>query len=78
MHNCLSCDKNALTGLAELHEDCYSNEQSLVFTHVPQELLQALKAEELDSALNIAPQMIEAIDIVNMEILERDLFGEEE
>ena len=31
----------------------------------------------MDTAINIAPTLIEAIDIVSMEILERDLFNEE-
>ena len=78
LHNCLDGDKNAFPGLTEMHEDCYSNEQSLVFTNVPPAISLALKAEELDNSINIAPTLIEAVDIVNMEILERDLFGEEE
>jgi anti-anti-sigma regulatory factor len=78
LHNCLDANKSSFTGLTELHEDCYSNDQSLVFTNIQPDVLQALKAEELDTAINIAPTMIEAIDIVSMEILERDLFGEEE
>ena len=78
LHNCLDGDKSSFIGLTELHEDCYSNEQSLVFTNVQPDVLQALKAEELDTALNISPTLIEAVDIVSMEILERDLFGEEE
>ncbi len=78
LHNCLDGDKSSFISLTELHEDCYSNEQSLVFTNIRPEVLQSLKAEELDTAINIAPTMIEAADIVSMEILERDLFGEEE
>lgn len=78
LHNCLDANKNSFAGLTELHEDCYSNEQSLVFTNIQPDVLQALKEEELVSAINIAPTMIEAIDIISMEILERDLFGEEE
>lgn len=78
LHNCLDCNKNAFTGLGELHEDCYSNEQSLVFTNIQNDVLQSLKAEEMDTALNIAPSLVEAVDIVSMEVLERDLFGEEE
>lgn len=75
--NCLDADHSAFAELAEMHEDCYSNEQSLVFTGVGDTVMQQLKAEEVDTAINIAPSMAEAIDIVSMEILERDLFGEE-
>jgi len=78
LHNCLDGDKSSFIGLVEMHEDCYSNEQSLVFTNVQNEVMQALKAEEMDNSINIAPTLIEAVDIVSMEILERDLFGEEE
>ena len=77
LHNCTECDKSAFTGLAEMHEDHYSNDQSLVFTNVQPNVMQVLKAEEMDTAINIAPTQIEAIDIVSMEILERDLFDEE-
>jgi hypothetical protein len=39
-------------------------------------MLQLLKKEDAIDQLNYVPTFIEAIDIVNMEILERDLFGE--
>ncbi len=78
LHNCLEADPKSFPGLAEMHEDCYSNEQSLVFTNIQDAVLQSLKQEEMDTAINIAPTLIEAVDIVSMEVLERDLFGEEE
>ena len=77
LHNCLDADIKAFHTLAEMHEDCYSNEQSLVFTNVQPDVLQALRSEEIDSVINIAPTSIEAVDIVSMEILERDLFNED-
>ena len=77
LHNCLDADIKALVALAEMHEDCYSNEQSLVFTNIQPDVLQALKNQEIASVINIAPTPIEAVDIVSMEILERDLFNEE-
>jgi anti-anti-sigma regulatory factor len=77
LHNCLDADKASFEALATLHESCYENEHSLVFTGLQDDVLQILKDEEIDHILNIAPKMIEAIDIVNMEILERDLFKEE-
>lgn len=67
----------ALGTLLTLHEQCYENERSLVFTGVGEELLQQLKHEQLHLSLNITPTLQEAIDIVSMEILERDLFNEE-
>lgn len=78
LHNCLDADKASFNDLADLHEHCYTHEQSLVFTNVNDDVMKELKAKETDTVINIAPTMIEAIDIVSMEILERDLFNEEE
>ena len=77
LHNCLDADSKSFHFLTELHEDCYSNNCSLVFTQVQDAVMQELRKNETDSAINIAPSMQEAIDIVSMEILERDLFDEE-
>jgi anti-anti-sigma regulatory factor len=77
LHNCLDADNTALSNLADMHAELYNNNQSLVFTNVQQEVLNALKQTEIDSVINIAPTTIEAVDIISMEILERDLFGEE-
>ncbi|OSZ82431.1 hypothetical protein CAP35_03950 [Chitinophagaceae bacterium IBVUCB1] len=71
-------DNTAFDDLVQMHENCYNNSQSLVFTGVQDGVMKALQERELDTVLNIAPKMIEAIDIVSMEILERDLFGESE
>jgi hypothetical protein len=60
-----------------MHENSYSNSRSLVFTGLQSQVMQVIKDEELDESINIAPKMIEAVDIISMEILERDLFSEE-
>lgn len=70
-------DEPALNKFVQLHEDSYSSEQSLVFTGINTNVVAALKKNETDLLLNVAPKMIEAVDIISMEILERDLFGEE-
>jgi anti-anti-sigma regulatory factor len=77
LHNCLDADKASFESMAALHEDCYEHSHSLVFTGVQEEVMNILKKEGVDEILNIAPQMAEAIDIISMEILERDLFNEE-
>ncbi len=77
LHNCLDADINALGNLADMHAHFYNNNQSLVFTGIQAEVLNALKHNEVDSVINIAPTQNEAIDIISMEVLERDLFGEE-
>jgi anti-anti-sigma factor len=77
LQHCTKADKDAFPTLVHLHADCYSSGQSLVFTGVQPEVLQAMKDTETDMAINIAPTHIEAVDIISMEILERDLFNEE-
>lgn len=77
IHNCLNADKDAFPGLITLHQHFYENNRSLVFTNVQDEVMSLLKQEELDMAINLAPTMAEAVDIISMEILERDLFNEE-
>jgi anti-anti-sigma regulatory factor len=70
-------DASAFGPLVALHEESYSNGQSLVFTEIQAGVWATLKENETDLLLNIAPKMAEAVDIISMEILERDLFGEE-
>lgn len=77
LHNCLDADPKSFHLLTELHEDCYGNSSSLVFTGIQDNVMSELKKDETDSAINIVPTLQEAIDIVSMEILERDLFDEE-
>lgn len=78
LQHCTSGDNTSFDDLVQMHENCYNNSQSLVFTGIQNGVMQQLQELELDNVLNIAPQMIEAIDIISMEILERDLFNEEE
>jgi anti-anti-sigma regulatory factor len=74
---CSEIDKTSLDELVALHEECYGLDQSLVFTGIGDKLMTAVKKEEADLLLNIAPSMQEAVDIISMEILERELLGEE-
>lgn len=75
--NANSADDDGIAGLVQMHEDSYNNNHSLVFTGVGVEVMNKMKENEADLLLNIAPKMIEAIDIISMEILERDLMSEE-
>ena len=74
---CSSADESALESVLTLHQDCYSSDLSLVFTNVSGDVLSVLKKKELHHTINLAPTLIEAVDIISMEILERDLFNEE-
>lgn len=77
LQHCTSADNKSFGDLLQMHEDCYNNSCSLVFTGLQEAVITAMKTDEVDLSLNIAPKMIEAIDIISMEILERDLFNEE-
>lgn len=74
---CQTAEDAAFESLAKWHEQCYSEGRSLVFTGLQDAVRKQLRQLELDDALNITPTEIEAIDIINMEILERDMFDEE-
>lgn len=75
--NCQDADADSVAILLQLHEDCYADGQSLVFTNISEPVMAMFKETEADQALNLAPKEMEAIDIISMEILERDLFSEE-
>ena len=75
--NCTQADESAHDGLTQLHEEVYTAGQSIVFTNPAINVLKSIKEKELDLVVNVAPTMKEAIDIVSMEALERDLFDEE-
>ena len=75
--DCQHLDLGITNTWVQMNEDLYSNDHSLVFTEMNKEVLAIIKKEETDLLLNIAMRMVEAIDIISMEILERDLFNEE-
>jgi anti-anti-sigma regulatory factor len=77
LQHCIDIDADVIAELVQLHEESYAEERSLVYTGITAKVLTALKKDETDLLINLAPRMDEAIDIISMEILERDLFGEE-
>lgn len=62
--------------LLDLHHQLYDEGHSLVFINLQEHVLQAMKKEQLHLSLNLSPTLIEAIDIISMEIVERDLLKE--
>ncbi len=78
LSECRKADASAFGELISLHEYCYEQECSLVFTGLDRGIMEEHKGSEWVYQLNIAPTMAEAVDIISMEILERDLFSEEE
>jgi anti-anti-sigma factor len=77
LNQCQKLDTGALMTFMTMHQESYSSEQSLVFTGTSAHVMNVIKSEEADLVLNIAPTMKEAVDIISMEILERELFNEE-
>ena len=75
--NCIHPDENAFEKIIKLHEEIYTQNKSLVFINITLELLRLLKEKKVNLLLNVAPSLVEAIDIISMEMLERDLFNEE-
>lgn len=62
--------------LLELHHAVYARGGSLVFTGLEDCVIQTMKQGQYHLSLNLTPTLIEAIDIISMEVLERDLLGE--
>lgn len=77
LQHCTEADNTSLETLTRVHESCYNNNISLVFTGLKDNVAGVMKNNEEEEVFNIAPTMIEAVDIISMEILERDLLSEE-
>lgn len=63
--------------LETLHHEMYEDSLSLVFCHLHSACRQAIAEASLEHVLNITPTIAEAIDIISMEGLERELLGGE-
>jgi anti-anti-sigma regulatory factor len=72
-----SIESHVGEALITLHEIVYNDFMgSLVFTNLQEDVLKKLKQDQVHLSINITPTMIEAVDIISMEVLERDLFNE--
>jgi len=77
LSHCTTAQQSTVTEMMDMHEEMYAQNQSLVFTNPPIQVLAVVKQFDEDHVLNMTPTMKEAIDIVSMELLERELFNEE-
>lgn len=77
LESCQDVRTDFLLPFITLSTDFYESGQSFVITNPAAEMLRIIKQEDAIDSLNCAPTMIEAVDIISMEILERDLFKEE-
>lgn len=76
LNKCADIDYGACYVFMDIHETIYNGDGSLVFCEMKDAVLQKIKKEQLHLTLNITPTFIEAVDIVNMETLERDLYNQ--
>ncbi len=63
--------------LETLHNEKYNDKLSFVLCHMHVSCKKTVAENELEHLLNMVPTMIEAIDMINMEGLERELLNEE-
>ena len=77
LENCKTIDKTCVSELIALQGVSYDMDLSFVYTKANDEITKTIREEDEDFIINLAPRMDEAIDIISMEILERDLFNEE-
>ena len=73
MHTVHSFDQTVFDLVRKMHQDFYTNNCSLAIVASKE-----LKNLDTDKELNIVPTLIEAIDIVSMEGLERELLSEDD
>lgn len=76
LNNCRDITNDFIQPLISLATDHYENGQSFVLSNIPANALAAIKAADAIDSLNYAPTRVEAIDIISMEILERDLLDD--
>lgn len=63
--------------LETLHNEMYNDNLSFVLCHMHVSCKKTVAENELEHLLNMVQTMIEAIDMINMEGLERELLNEE-
>lgn len=67
----------ACHAIVSIHNKIYNDGNSIAFAEPSDLVYKKLKQEQIHLVTNICPTLQEAIDIINMEILERDLLSEE-
>ena len=78
MNRCKNLNDAAFQTLVRLHQALYTRLESLVFIGICKEINNKLQQFDAQHMLNIAPTIEEALDIISMDQLERDILGESE
>ena len=71
-------DEQALVELATLHQLCQKNKASLVFFAVKPKVKTAMQGLDLIDVFQLTPTESEAWDMVQMDEIERELWGDDE
>jgi anti-anti-sigma factor len=74
----LSIDVTAAEKLVYIQQKFYENSASFVICEIQKPVEDFLDQNELLEMMNVTPTQSEAWDIVQMEEIEREMFGEEE
>lgn len=69
-------DREAAEKLVSMQQISYENGHSFVICSIQPEVEQFLDGEDLLELMNITPTLSEAMDIVQMEEIERELFND--
>ena len=78
MKNILHCSSECIEKIADLQQDFYENNASLVLCEVQHNVMHVIEKLEMEDVMNITPSESEAWDILQMEEIERELLDEEE
>ena len=70
-------DKEAALALCNLQQTSYENHHSMVICCLSKDLEQWLDQEEILEVMNVTPTESEAMDIVQMEEIEREMFRDD-
>lgn len=70
-------DEAGLKAILTVYNQQYDSSMSCALTGLNSDLLKQIKIAD-ENVVNLAPTMLEAIDLVMMEDLERELLGDEE
>jgi anti-anti-sigma regulatory factor len=76
LHLVTVINEKGVEEICNIYRHCYARQASCCLAVPPSELIKILKQKEL--RLNIASSLPEAIDVVMMEEVERELFNEDD
>lgn len=76
LENITSSETEARNKLLDLHRQVYENGGSIVFIGINDDLLKMIKKDQLHLNINITTSLVDAKEIINSEIQEREIINE--